>query len=624
MPLASASPVLQYIRDRVRPNSLADLPDSQLLDRFISSRDEQAFALIVNRHGPMVFAVCRRKLGRVHDAEDAFQATFLVLARKAASIRHREMLSSWLYGVACRTATKAQANARKRRAREQPMANLVEPQIPAGELCPDLRPILDEEVCRLPAKYRAAFILCCLEGKSTEEAARGLGCPKGTVHSRLAWARQRLRSRLTRRGVALPAAVFTTLLARQAASAVVPTVLVSQTTKAAILFALGEAAAGGAVSAPVLILTRGVLHAMLATKLTVSAVVLLTLALFGGVGVLISPRIEASPVAVPGDSPPSDAEPSTIAVFDESTAGTETAAAANDEAGKSAPKEPANPKHSRGHAEVKELVTKTFKTGSSPRLIVELYNGGVNVVAKADRTINARVTKQGSGESDEVAREALKRVDLKMTQEGETVRIVATEPEEFRREESRHTGSSGASAEIEVPTGAALELHTSNGPVTITGGTGQANVKTSNGPIRVTDNAGALTLHTSNGSVRVQGGKGQIDLATTNGRVELQAEQALVKARTSNGSMTFQGSLAKGAHTLATSNGNIVVTLPSGTGFEIDADTTHGRITTDFPNSENKVETKRRTHLHTQTTSNPAISLKAHTSNGNIDLRESK
>jgi RNA polymerase sigma factor (sigma-70 family) len=601
MPIASASPVLHYIRDIVRRASSADVPDAQLLDQFIASRDEAAFAALVNRHGPMVLAVCRRKLGQIHDAEDAFQATFLVLARKAAKIGRPELVGNWLYGVACRTAAKARTNARKREARERLMANLPEPRIP--DQSPDLRPILDEEVCRLPAKYRAPFVLCYLEGKSSEEAAQWLGCPKGTVHSRLAWARQRLRSRLIRRGVALSAALLTTRFTQETASASVPAVLAAQTVKAALLFAVGEAAAVGTVSIPVLILTRGVLQAMFVAKLTIPVVFLLALAvLSAGVGVLIHSRAEASPAGAVDEE----------LVLSEGTAPDEDSAPPRT-------KETAKPKKSHAHVSVKDVVTQTFKTGTAPRLVVELFNGGIEVVAKGNRTVSARVTKQGSGDSDEAAREALKRVDVKMSQEEDTVRIVASQPEESHR-----IGSAGASAELEVPPGATLELHTSNGPVSINGGTGQVNTKTSNGPIQVTDNTGPLTLVTGNGTIKVIGGSGRMDLSTTNGKVEIRAERAVVKARTSNGTMSFQGSLADGAHTFSTSNGNIVLKLPSGTSFEVDADTTHGRITTDFRGADNNVQTKRRTHLRTKIGDNPAISLKAHTTNGNIELRESK
>src|SRR5262249_616645 len=154
-------------------------------------------------YGPLVLGVCTRILGSEHDAEDAYQATFLVLVRKAGSLRTPESLGPWLYGVANRTALKARAERLQRLKRELP---LVEPPAPssADELAwRDLRLVLDEEVTRLPPKHRAAIILCYFEGKTNEQAARILGCPPGTIFSRLASARDRLRQQLSRRGVAL-------------------------------------------------------------------------------------------------------------------------------------------------------------------------------------------------------------------------------------------------------------------------------------------------------------------------------------------------------------------------------------------------------------------------------------
>jgi RNA polymerase sigma factor (sigma-70 family) len=191
------------------------LTDAQLLDRFLTKRDEAAFELLVWRHGPMVLRVCRRILRDVHGAEDAFQATFLTLACKAGSIGKQEAVSSWLYKVAYRIALRAQAGVAKRARHEKPM---VECLAATGSAPPDeaawreLGPLLDAEVQRLPEKYRAAFILCYLEGKTNEEAAQELGCPKGTILSRLARARERLRKRLHRRGLALSGMVFPLLL----------------------------------------------------------------------------------------------------------------------------------------------------------------------------------------------------------------------------------------------------------------------------------------------------------------------------------------------------------------------------------------------------------------------------
>jgi RNA polymerase sigma factor (sigma-70 family) len=194
--------------------------DAQLLERFLAGRDAAAFALIVQRHGPLVFGLCRRLLRRRQDAEDVFQATFLVLLRKAGTIARPESLGSWLYGVAYRLARHAQAVARREAAAEV----LADPPAPAGTpevVWRELRPILDEEIARLPEKYQAAFVLCHVEGKTNAEAARLLGCPPGTVLSRLARARAHLRVRLSRRGITLPTASLAALLTHESLTAAV-------------------------------------------------------------------------------------------------------------------------------------------------------------------------------------------------------------------------------------------------------------------------------------------------------------------------------------------------------------------------------------------------------------------
>src|SRR5271165_5105683 len=178
------------------------LTDGQLLGRFVATRDEASFAALVRRHGPMVLGVCRRVLHDGHDAEDAFQATFLILARKAGSVVQRESLGCWLYQVAYHTALEAsEANAR-RRARERPMNDVPHPVVAPAESV-DWLPLLDRELSRLPEKYRAAIVLCDLEGQTRKEAARLLKIPEGTLSSRLATGRQMLAKRLAASGVAL-------------------------------------------------------------------------------------------------------------------------------------------------------------------------------------------------------------------------------------------------------------------------------------------------------------------------------------------------------------------------------------------------------------------------------------
>jgi RNA polymerase sigma factor (sigma-70 family) len=256
----------------IRTAESAGLTDAQLLERYVARRDEAAFEALVRRHGPMVLGVCRRVLRSCHDAEDAFQATFLVLVRKAASVRPRERVGNWLYGVAYRAAQKARIVSIRRRARERQMP---EPASVAEGLWHDLLPLLDRELRGLPEKYRLPVVLCDLEGKTRGEAARGLGWPEGTVASRLARGRALLARRLTRHGVPLSAGVLTAVLSQNASGACVPATLIVSTVKGAA----GKAAA----------LAEGVLRAMFWTKLKIAAVGFLAVALSAvGAGLLLA------------------------------------------------------------------------------------------------------------------------------------------------------------------------------------------------------------------------------------------------------------------------------------------------------------------------------------------------
>jgi RNA polymerase sigma factor (sigma-70 family) len=249
--------------------------DHDLLRRFVDQRDEAAFEALVRRHGPMVLRLCRRLLRDWHDAQDIFQATFLVLARKAAAIRKRASLGCWLHGVAYRLALKVRAQTRKAAARPLWEAEGVSPDILANLTWRELRTVLDEELNRLPEKYRAPLVLHYLEGQTQEEAAHQLGCSRSTLKRRLEYARELLRGRLTRRGLALAAPVLVTLLAHNPTPAGVPPTLVSGTVKAGLLFATGEGTVTAVLSTRVVSLSEGVLRAMLFTKLKTTAAMLL-------------------------------------------------------------------------------------------------------------------------------------------------------------------------------------------------------------------------------------------------------------------------------------------------------------------------------------------------------------
>lgn len=284
---ASHSPTFyQYLRRTVLLPDGAGLSDGQLLECFLTRRDDAAFAALVHRHGPMVWGVCRRILHNHHDAEDAFQATFLVLVRKAASVQPRDKVANWLYGVAYQTSHRARVSTAKRQKREQLVASPPESAAVERDLGPNLRGLLDQELRRLPDKYRTPIILCDLEGKSGQEAARQLGCPEGTLTGRLSRARAMLAKRLARSGLGLSAGALATALAENAASGCVPPAVLSSTIQAAALMAKGKMATTGVISAQVAALTKGVLTTMLLTKLKNSMIVVLLLSIVSGMGVV--------------------------------------------------------------------------------------------------------------------------------------------------------------------------------------------------------------------------------------------------------------------------------------------------------------------------------------------------
>src|SRR5262245_9438733 len=304
MPDGEMHAVAEFIHGLVVDPDLASQTDNELLKRFLANRDENAFETLVRRHGPMVLALCRRILRNPQDAEDAFQATFLVFVRKAASIARPELLGNWLYGVASRTARVARAAGEERRVKE---AEAVPREQPAQEhRWPELQPLLDRELNRLPAKYRIPLVLCHLEEKSRQEAARALGLPEGTLSSRLARGRALLAQRLTRWCPSVAGAVFLAGLGKQAIAAP----LVQATTRAGMSVLAGQPISTGLVSAQVALLSQGVLRSMFLTKLKIAAAVLCVGSLLAcAVGTAVSRGFGPEggpPAAVGASKSPSD------------------------------------------------------------------------------------------------------------------------------------------------------------------------------------------------------------------------------------------------------------------------------------------------------------------------------
>ena len=265
---------------RLREIALLDgggLSDGALLERYLADRDNAAFTGLVRIHGPMVLGVCRRVLRDSHDADDAFQATFLVLVRKGHAIVPRERVGPWLYGVAYRTSLKAKAMANRRRAKQKKLEDVPSP---ADHPEAEWLALLDEEINRLPEKYRSPLVLCDLERKTRKQAAKQLGCPEGTLATRLQHARALVQKRLARHGLPLSAGA-TALAFTSAVSATVSPALVKATVKNAALFAAGTSA--GAIPLKIIVLMEGVLKTMVLTKVkTITALLVLVSAL--GVG----------------------------------------------------------------------------------------------------------------------------------------------------------------------------------------------------------------------------------------------------------------------------------------------------------------------------------------------------
>jgi RNA polymerase sigma factor (sigma-70 family) len=301
-----AGTALQRVRKLITAEQATALPDPELLGRFTAGRDEEAFAALVRRHGPLVLGCCRRVLGNHADADDAFQAVFLILARKAAAIANQASLPCWLYQVAFRTAVKAKSLHARRRAREA-RAERPDAQDPLAEVTGrELLAVLDEELQRLSECLRAPLVLCYLEGRTRDEAARELGWSVGTLKRRLEQGRDRLRLRLARRGLALPGALLTAGLAQGVASASLPPRLAAETAGAVLRQAAG--APGGTALAPAVVaLAEGALRASSAAKLWAASLLLLLggiVALAAGTGAGQGAAPTPPPAAQAGDKAP--------------------------------------------------------------------------------------------------------------------------------------------------------------------------------------------------------------------------------------------------------------------------------------------------------------------------------
>jgi RNA polymerase sigma factor (sigma-70 family) len=304
---ATLGTVLRHLRRLGAPRRAVEVSDRQLLDDFLRAHDEAAFTALLSRHGPMVLGVCRRVLRHSQDADDAFQATFLVLVRRAGAIRRLDSLASWLYGVALRTARRARLDAVRRRLREERSAAPAVGGPPDEPDWRDLRAVIDEEIDSLPEKYRAPLVLCHLQGQTNAQAAQRLRVPLGSLSKRLARARGLLRGRLLRRGIALSAGALATVLAGQVSA--VPPLLARAATGTALL-----ALAGGAVPAPVAVLAGGVTRALATGPLKAWLLGLAALGLVLGGGMFVasqrgapSPPAEAPAARGPAVPPEKDA-----------------------------------------------------------------------------------------------------------------------------------------------------------------------------------------------------------------------------------------------------------------------------------------------------------------------------
>src|SRR5579862_2150997 len=264
MPQSPLADVLAYLRKTCAIQAARDLPDGLLMEQFAAARDQAAFSALVHRHGPMVLGVCQRVLGDVHLAEDAFQAVFLVLVRRAASLG-RQPVGGWLYAVAHRIAAKARRQTAVRRGLER-RSSPVESAEPLDEVTwQELRGVLDDEIALMPEKYRTPIVLCYFQGKSHQQAAKELGWPKRSLTSRLERGRELLREKLIRRGITLSAGALAAALSEKVGGTVLGAMLAIKTVKAAMSVAAGKGVAG-CVSAAAVKLAEEAVAGMVGVK----------------------------------------------------------------------------------------------------------------------------------------------------------------------------------------------------------------------------------------------------------------------------------------------------------------------------------------------------------------------
>jgi RNA polymerase sigma factor (sigma-70 family) len=302
--------VLTYLRRAVHLPNAPELNDGELLQRFTSLQDQAAFEALVQRHARVVWGACRRVTRDAQEAEDAFQATFLVLLHKAGALTGKSSLGSWLYGVGYRIALDASRRAARRQARERKAALMAETRSEDDGPWEDLRPILDAELSRLPEKYRAPLLLCYLEGKTNEQAARELGRPLGSLSMHLARGREMLRERLAQRGVALTLGALATVLAERAATASVPPQVIDLTVTTAYAILTTQTSTAAVASASVAALTEGMVKTMSLTKWKIAAALLISCVALTGSGVLAHHLLAAEEpaVEVAANQPPTPAK----------------------------------------------------------------------------------------------------------------------------------------------------------------------------------------------------------------------------------------------------------------------------------------------------------------------------